>query len=89
MICSDIFGHREPSSIDVKPRSNIKPHQILTYEPFIATEENGVEHRFVQQEVAHPFANDHVDLIDRQRDLFGFALNQRNAYNDVVFNRSI
>ena len=36
--------------------------------------ENGVEHRFVEQAVAHPLGDDDVYLLDRQNDLLHFSL---------------
>ena len=42
----------------------IREDQASLFEVFIAGKENGIEHRFVKQEIAHPFGNDDVVFLE-------------------------
>mmetsp|Transcript_5603 Transcript_5603/g.15191 ORF Transcript_5603/g.15191 Transcript_5603/m.15191 type:complete len:210 (+) Transcript_5603:528-1157(+) len=58
-------------------------HAVLD-EPFVAGEQDGVEHRFVEQEVAHPFADDDVNVINGKLYLLDLSLDDFDVLGKSV-----
>lgn len=54
---------------------------VRSYQPFIACEQNSVQHRLIQQEVAHPFGDDNVNFGNRKFNFFYFSLKDRDDLN--------
>ena len=48
------------------------------YQPLVACIEDGVEHRFVKEEVAHPLGDDDVHLVHGELHLLDLALDERD-----------
>lgn len=44
----------------------IREDQAIRLKVFVAGQEDGIEHRLVEQEIAHPLADDDVELRDRE-----------------------
>ena len=44
-------------------RGLVREHESVGREPLVPREEDGVEHRLVEEAVTHPLADDDVDLI--------------------------
>jgi len=58
---------------------------VFTYQVLVPSVENGVEHAFVQKEVAHPLRDDDVDLAvgtKAEVDLFELSLDEVNDYTE-------
>lgn len=49
------------------------------FEVLVAREEDRVEHRLVQQEIAHPLGDDDIEFLDRQCDVLKFAFHKRDG----------
>ena len=67
-------------------RRLVGKHESVGGEPLVARVQHGLQHRLVEQAVAHPLRDDDVHLLDAvgQLDLLDFAANQRNHYMYVV-----
>ena len=49
-------------------------------QPLVTGEDDRIEHALVEQEVAHPFADDNVNLVHRQRHFFDLTLDALDTY---------
>ena len=54
----------------------IREDESSGLEVLVAGEKNSVKHGLVEQEIAHPFGNDDIKLLDRQRNVLEFALDE-------------
>lgn len=52
----------------------VREEKTTLYEPLVTRIQDGVKHRLVEQKVAHPFGDDDVHLIDRERNFLNLAL---------------
>jgi hypothetical protein len=50
--------------------------QGSSYQPLVSGKDDSCQHRFIDETVSHPFADDDIDFLDWQSDLLHFALNQ-------------
>lgn len=57
----------------------IREDESSWLEVFVPSEEDGVEHGLVRQEVAHPFGYDEVELLDWKLDVLEFALHESDG----------
>ena len=62
-----VFLVFDSSDID---HSSIREDEAIFCEVFVACEEDSVEHGFVEEEVAHPFGDDDVELVEWKRHFF-------------------
>lgn len=53
-------------------------------EVFVASEKDGVQHGLVEQEVAHPFGYDDVELLDWELDVLELALHESDGCGDMA-----
>ena len=56
----------------------------MTYQPLVAGKENRIQHSLVEEEIAHPFTDDHIHFVHRQGDLFDLASDERDAITQTV-----
>ena len=56
--------------------SLVREDEAILLEVFITGDEDGIEHGLVEQEVAHPFRDDDVKLIEGKLDFFELALDK-------------
>lgn len=50
--------------------------ETIRFEVFVTGKENGVEHGLVEEEVAHPFRYDDVELLDWELDVLELAFDE-------------
>ena len=58
-----------------------------TDEIVVSSVEDAVEHAFVEEEVAHPFGDDDVDLLDWEGDFFDLSLDELDGCHESFVRR--
>ena len=61
-------------------RRRVRKQHAARGEVLVAREQHRVQHGLVQEEIAHPLADDDVELLQRQLNLLKLALDERNDY---------
>lgn len=62
-------------------RSGIREDQTSRLEVLVSRQKDGIQHRFVQQEISHPFRDDDVELLNREFSFFKLPLDEADDYN--------
>jgi len=61
-------------------RSRIREYHSSGLQVLVTSDEDGVEHRLIKQEVAHPFTDNDVELFDWEIHFFEFSLDEGNSF---------
>ena len=62
----------------------VREYQSTRFKVLVAREEHSVEHGLVQQEVAHPLADNDIELGNRQLGILELALDERDRVLEPV-----
>jgi len=63
---------------------SVREDHSSRFQVLVAGNEDGIEHRLVQKEVAHPFADDDIEFFDGEVDFFEFALDEGDGVRKAI-----